>query len=54
MLAMFVLRSALAATPEIQASGGPETVVVHNGSLTLRALLWRPHRGAGFIHPCRE
>src|SRR5262249_16511641 len=46
MLAMFVLRSALGATPEVQASGGPETVVVHNGSLTLRGLLWRP-RGRG-------
>jgi dienelactone hydrolase len=27
-------------------SGGPDTVVVHNGALTLRALLWRP-RGRG-------
>ena len=25
-----------------QATGGPETVVVRNGSITLRALLWRP------------
>ncbi len=46
MLAMLVLRSALATTPKVQASGGPETVVVHNGPLTLRALLWRP-RGRG-------
>jgi len=46
MLAMFVLTSALPVTPEVPASGGPETVVVHNGSLTLRALLWRP-RGRG-------
>src|ERR1700736_5291793 len=25
-----------------QTSGGPETVVVHSGSATLHALLWRP------------
>jgi len=25
-----------------QTSGGPETVVVHNGSVTLHAMLWRP------------
>jgi len=25
-----------------QTSGGPETVVVHNGSATLHAMLWRP------------
>jgi hypothetical protein len=24
--------------------GGPDTVVVQNGSVTLRALLWRPKR----------
>ena len=46
MPAVFVLTSALAATPEVPASGGPETVTVQNGSLTLRALLWRP-RGRG-------
>jgi carboxymethylenebutenolidase len=34
--------SALATTAESQASDGPETVVVHNGSVTLHALLWRP------------
>jgi len=33
---------ALVTTAEGQASGGPETVVVHNGSVTLHALLWRP------------
>src|SRR5713226_8997642 len=42
ILATLVLTSALATTAEGQASGGPETVVVHNGSLTLHALLWRP------------
>jgi len=46
VLAMFVLGSALGATPEVQAYGGPETVVVHNGSVTLRGLLWRS-RGRG-------
>jgi hypothetical protein len=25
-----------------QNSGGPETVVIHNGSATLHAMLWRP------------
>lgn len=30
------------ATAEGQASGGSETVVVHNGPVTLHALLWRP------------
>jgi dienelactone hydrolase len=34
--------SALATTAEGQASDGPETVVVHNGPVTLHALLWRP------------
>jgi len=30
------------ATAGGQTSGGPETVVVHNGSTTLHAMLWRP------------
>jgi dienelactone hydrolase len=34
--------SALAATAEGPASPAPETVVVHNGTVTLHALLWRP------------
>jgi carboxymethylenebutenolidase len=42
ILAALVLISTLAATAEDQASRGPETVVVHNGTVTLRALLWRP------------
>src|SRR5216683_5870802 len=42
ILTVLVLMSALATTAEGQASGGPETVVVHNGSVTLHALLWRP------------
>src|SRR5712692_4893538 len=42
ILAALVLTSALANSANGQVSGGPETVVVHNGSLTLRALLWRP------------
>jgi dienelactone hydrolase len=41
ILAALVLTSALATAAEGQ-PGGPETVVVHNGSVTLRALLWRP------------
>ncbi len=42
ILAALVLMFALVTTAEGQASGGPETVVVHNGSVTLHALLWRP------------
>jgi dienelactone hydrolase len=34
--------SSLATTAEGYESGGPQTVVVHNGSVTLHALLWRP------------
>ncbi len=33
---------ALATTVKAHASGSPETVAIHNGSLTLHALLWRP------------
>jgi carboxymethylenebutenolidase len=42
ILAALVLVSALATKAEDQASNGPETVIVHNGSVTLHALLWRP------------
>ena len=31
-----------ATTASGQSTGGPETVVVHNGPITLLALLWRP------------
>jgi hypothetical protein len=41
VLAPLVLTSTLA-TSGGQTSGGPEPVVVHNGSVTLHALLWRP------------
>ena len=42
LLAALVLASALATTAEAKASGGPETVAVHNGPVTLHALIWRP------------
>jgi hypothetical protein len=42
ILAALVLTSALATTAEGQLSSGPETVVMHNRSVTLHALLWRP------------
>jgi dienelactone hydrolase len=35
-----------AAPPAGQASGGPETILIASGNLTLRALVWRPS-GAG-------
>jgi dienelactone hydrolase len=41
-LAALVLTCAVPTTVKGQASGGPETVVVHKGSVTLHALLWRP------------
>ena len=40
--APLVLATLLATTSNGQSSAGPETVVVHNGSITLHALLWRP------------
>jgi carboxymethylenebutenolidase len=40
VVAAIVLTSALATTAAAQSY--PETVVIHNGSVTLRALLWRP------------
>jgi carboxymethylenebutenolidase len=42
ILAVLVLTATLATTAKGQAAGGPDTVVVHNGSVTLHALLWRP------------
>jgi len=42
LLAALVLAPALATTAEAKASGGPETVAVHNGPVTLHALIWRP------------
>ena len=42
ILAALILTSTLVTTAKGQASGGPETVVVNNGSVTLHALLWRP------------
>ena len=41
-VATLVLAAALATTASGQSTGGPETVVVHNGPITLHALLWRP------------
>jgi dienelactone hydrolase len=40
--APLVLATLLATTPNGQSNAEPETVVVHNGSITLHALLWRP------------
>ena len=41
-VATLVFAAALAATARGQSTGRPETVVVHNGPITLHALLWRP------------
>jgi len=41
-VAILVFTVALARTARGQSIVGPETVVVHNGSITLHALLWRP------------
>jgi carboxymethylenebutenolidase len=41
VLAPFVL-ALTAATASCQTSGGPETVVIHSGSATLHAMLYRP------------
>ncbi len=43
LLLPVALASALAVGAESQVPGGPDTVVVQSGALTLRALLWRPH-----------
>ena len=48
ILAALVLVSVLATTAEGQASGEPETVAVHNGSVTLHAQLWRPQSRGPF------
>ena len=46
-VATLVCTAALARTSRGQSIVGPETVVVHNGPITLHALLWRPQgRGA--------
>src|SRR5271170_6364211 len=42
ILAGLFLMSLLATAAGGYKSGGPQTVVVHNGSVTLHALLWRP------------
>jgi len=41
-MAMLVLAASSATRATGQSTGGPETVVVHNGPVTLHALLWRP------------
>jgi len=41
-VATLVFTAALARTSRGQSIVGPETVVVHNGPITLHALLWRP------------
>lgn len=45
-LVTFILACANSTTAEGQVSARPDTVAVHNGRVTLRALLWRP-RGRG-------
>ena len=35
-------------TSKGQTSDGPETVVVHNGPVTLHAMVWRPHGSGPF------
>jgi carboxymethylenebutenolidase len=42
ILVALALASAVTTKAKGQANGGPETVVVHNGSAALHALLWRP------------
>jgi carboxymethylenebutenolidase len=42
ILAALILVSPLATTAEDRAPTKPETVVIHNGSITLHALLWSP------------
>jgi carboxymethylenebutenolidase len=46
LLTALVLMSGLVTMAQDRTSAGPETVVVHNGPVTLHALLWRP-RGRG-------
>ncbi len=45
-MAVLVFANSLAVTASIQSTGGLKTVMVHNGPITLHALLWRP-RGSG-------
>src|SRR5271157_1317063 len=52
LTAALVLASALATTAEAKASGGPETVAVHNGSVTLHALIWRLEAAAHSPRSC--
>lgn len=47
-VARLAFSAILATTANCQSSGGPETVVVHNGPITLHALLWRPQGRAPF------
>jgi hypothetical protein len=42
MAGPLVLAALLAPTDSGPSNAGPETVVLHNGSITLRGLLWRP------------
>src|SRR5713101_3082265 len=42
ILAVLVLTSTVAIAAEGKAADQPETVEIHNGSVTLHALLWRP------------
>jgi carboxymethylenebutenolidase len=42
LLSALAMASALAARAEDQVPGGPDTVVVRSGTLTLHALLWHP------------
>src|SRR5713226_7036648 len=46
ILTVLVLTSMVAIAAEGNAADQPETVEIHNGSVTLHALLWRP-RGRG-------
>jgi len=41
-IAAIVLAARFAQAVVAQSGPGPESVVVHSGSATLRALLWRP------------
>ena len=47
-VATLVFSTALATIASGQSSGGPETVEVHNGPITLHALLWRPQGRSPF------
>ena len=51
VLAPLVLALTLAAAWG-QTSGGPETVVIHSGSATLHAMLWRPQGHGPFPASC--